>query len=236
MKAPSLTIQAYHRAVWRPERATLVVVGRVDAKTVEAYAASAFAGWTANGDARALGKPPELPDAGRTVTSIVDARLLSSVSLACRVPDEPAVADVAQALLDERLFATVREAPTAAYAPSTGVVRLPGTALLQVSAGVDPVRGGATADAFVAAIGSLGGLTDADVARALDRVRRSAVVGRVSGDDVLNAVLAPPPGPAPTPGLVRSWFASCAGHESITIVGPVKRPFAGTSLDGAKSR
>jgi zinc protease len=61
-------IRAFHERFYRPDRATLVVVGAVDAATARARLESAFGGWRAAGTAPAAARPAEPAQVqGRTI-------------------------------------------------------------------------------------------------------------------------------------------------------------------------
>ncbi|MBW3569650.1 MAG: insulinase family protein [Gemmatimonadetes bacterium] len=65
-------VQSFHASRYRPEAATLILVGDVDPATMQPMVAEAFGGWTSQGAAAALADPPQPPDIARTVVYLID--------------------------------------------------------------------------------------------------------------------------------------------------------------------
>ena len=64
-------VRAWHRAIWRPDAATFVVVGDVTRASLEAQLARAFAGWKAPSSPRPALAAPPAPAAARGVRTVV---------------------------------------------------------------------------------------------------------------------------------------------------------------------
>lgn len=64
-------LRAFYESTYRPENATLVMVGDFDVPAMQAKIEAAFSDWQGKGEARAAYQPPTLPDAPR-IGSFVD--------------------------------------------------------------------------------------------------------------------------------------------------------------------
>jgi zinc protease len=65
-------VQAFHASRYRPENATLILVGDVDPAVMQPMVAQAFGGWRATGPAVQIGTPPAAPSGGRTTVYLID--------------------------------------------------------------------------------------------------------------------------------------------------------------------
>ena len=65
-------VQAFHAGRYRPENATLILVGDVDPAQMQPVVEQAFGGWRAQGSAAALSDPPRAPEIARTVVYLID--------------------------------------------------------------------------------------------------------------------------------------------------------------------
>jgi zinc protease len=65
-------VQAFHASRYRPENATLILVGDVDPAVMQPMVAQAFGGWRATGPAVQIGTPPAAPAGGRTTVYLID--------------------------------------------------------------------------------------------------------------------------------------------------------------------
>lgn len=95
-KADAALVRSFYRAYYRPERATVIVVGNVDAKTVERLVAERFGDWrnpAADPGDPDLGKPA---DKGAVVSSFSEPGLPTVVSASWLRPYNPAVESAAE--------------------------------------------------------------------------------------------------------------------------------------------
>ncbi len=125
-------LRAYYRAHYRPERATLVVVGDFDVGEMEAKVRQRFADWRGTGEAPAPYAPPVEPSATPQVASFVDASIPEIVELQYvspyRVPLNSAADSrrgllelVAALALNNRLAALARGADTPILGGQAGI-------------------------------------------------------------------------------------------------------------------
>jgi zinc protease len=94
--APASALTAFYRAYYRPERATLIVVGDADPDQVEALIKAHFADWTPDGQPGAdpvLGPPP--PRAFETQL-VVDPKLSRAIVIGWIAPYDPSPHTVAR--------------------------------------------------------------------------------------------------------------------------------------------
>ena len=74
-------LRAFYRGYYRPERATLVIVGDIDVAAMEAKVRKAFADWRGTGEPREAYAPPVQPSATPQMASFVDASIPEVVEL-----------------------------------------------------------------------------------------------------------------------------------------------------------
>jgi len=132
-------LRAYYRGHYRPDRATLVVVGDFDVAEMEAKITQVFADWRESGEARVPYAPPVQPAATPQVATFVDASIPEVVELQYFSSYRPALntlADsrrgllevVATLALNNRLAALTRSAETPILGGQAGIQELNRTA------------------------------------------------------------------------------------------------------------
>ncbi|HEY6815309.1 MAG TPA: insulinase family protein, partial [Croceibacterium sp.] len=88
-------LRAFYRGYYRPERATLAVVGDFDVAEVEAKIRAAFGDWQATGAARESYAPPVQPQATPRIASFVDPSIPEVVELQYVSPYQPPLNTIA---------------------------------------------------------------------------------------------------------------------------------------------
>jgi zinc protease len=151
-------IKDWNRTVYRPDNATLFVVGRFDRDRAEALVRTWFEDWSNPGAApltleETPSSPPPIPE--RQII-VLNKSLVSqtSVSLACQVTpatrDNDALHEILGSVLSEMAWDALREQSGVSYGAYSYVNRLPGgTALLTSGALVQNDSAGVAAKTFL---------------------------------------------------------------------------------------
>lgn len=154
-------MQRWSADLWRPENATLYLVGQLDPAASRETIDAQFGEWKGSPVAPLpVDAPPPPPPSPSVLVGDQRNSFTARLTVACRVGQvEPAAADLAVALLNDRAWAALRTSEVASYDPSAGMVWRAGGPLLRLDART-PVghvaRGVTTALGLLEALGAEG--------------------------------------------------------------------------------
>lgn len=245
----SAAITELYRGMYRPDGATLYVVGPFDAEAVMDEVEEAFGRW--RGPVAPKDPLPELagpPDpVARGIRVIEDAGAdPATVVLACQLAPDPKGSDaprrLSRALAWDYLWRRARQASGWTYTPMASSQAVPGgTQLMELALTVRP---DAVADATALLFEVTDGLAkgnremwgDEDLARARSRQVRELESSRRSGDGILGAIEQRDRVAGSRTELgrdlvelglagraeVSAAMARCVGNESVVVAAPAK--------------
>jgi len=216
-------IDTYLAQHLRPDNATLVIAGNIDAAEAKKLAEKYWGGWKARGTAEPIAemRPPEMPDQPSRIVILDDpGRTQSQVNTSCRLNyDDPALEPsvrVLGSLLRNQTFSTLRIKEGLAYSPGAyAAVRGHNGAELGFYSLATNVGVGRTVEFFKEAVEKVeaGEVNLEEVKLHKLRNARSAGVARQSIDQMANALL----------GVLRrdaDWDLLTDGGEHIAAVDP----------------
>lgn len=233
-------VEDWIAATHRPEEATLVVVGRIEAATARTQVEARFASW--RGRARAalppLGPPPA-PPARVALGWDVAGRTQTEVGVDCQVgpvdPRAPEALEVLDALSRGTAWWALRERAAATYTPQAWTTAWEGgSAGLGLRARVAHAAAPDAARALLDLVAALGTVGDREVERARRKLALAAPLGQITAPQVLGRLVdvAAAGGEwallsrraerleAVAASQVRGLLAPCVGHEVVSLVGP----------------
>ncbi len=238
------------KQVVRPQDAVLVIVGDVEVNRAISSAMRWLGDWKSRNRAPLQARQGLVADVPASVALFENQiRTDAEVRVSCplRGPTEPALRWIGNALLQERMRATLRETWGATYAVSTWIERKSeeeGIWHVDVDVPADVV-GPSVAAARAALAGFAQGLSDETMALAkLAYARRTRYQMRDPADVTGRLLEVARDGGTPASfgtelerlqalsvADVARTFAACSGHEVVTVVGPAGPALA--SLEGA---
>ncbi len=237
---------------WEPANARLVIVGKVDIKEAEELAREFFGSWTYRGSSQpgAVSPPPAPVTQPERQVLLFDKPIAtqSKVQLSCQLAyegrkDQPTL-QVMGELLSFLAFERLREEKGLTYGAYGYPRRFWGNTTELIIASVIQNSGvgfGVKTMFDLVEETATGDLDEGMVATNKWNVARTSVTGIQSGDQMLDALLAPGPGEMESIRDYPQYLADvdkdalaaavkpCYGHEIVTIVGPVES--AKTQLD-----
>jgi len=148
-KAPVSLVRKFYEQYYRPERATLIVVGEIDPAVIETKIASLFADWTQPGKPGADPVLGSRPAAGLRAASFSDPSLRETVNINWVMDERTSLnksdylqavrRGVAFAVLNQRLAVRARDKTTPFDAAGAGIGNVSGVAeYVRVSAATNP--------------------------------------------------------------------------------------------------
>lgn len=145
--APSSLIRDFYSAYYRPERATVIVVGDIDAKAMEAKIVKLFSGWKPSGSAGTEIAPAEITRRGAEAALYTETGVSPSLSLTWVLKTEPDTVArerddlgrlLALSILTDRLNALASGGRPTFVAARSNFAPLDGTTIWSVSAAIRP--------------------------------------------------------------------------------------------------
>ncbi len=224
--------------VYRPDNATLIVVGRVNPDEVLSYARTRFASWKQPKKPIPAAPPlsPATAAAARSVQVFDATGALATVEVACQVkPFNDEVGHVLRGTVEQLAWTSLREGSGLTYTPAVRLIHAPGAPdVLSVRATVAPAQAGQAARAVLESFASLQRAAPADLVAAV-KVHRAATLPLAwhTGDDVVDRLVEGYDAGGlvavfgrrdrlekVAPADLQTTLAQCVGHEIVTVVGP----------------
>ena len=228
--APVSLIRDFYNAYYRPERSTVIVVGDIDAKAMEAKIVKVFSDWKPSGPAGAEPAPADVNRRGAEAALYAEAGVAPSLSLTWVLKTEPdSVARerndltrlLALSILSDRLN-TLASGPQSPFvAARSNFAPLDGATTWSVAAAIRPQAWHAALDGAVRELRRMTefGVTADEFARAKDRLHalfqqaaataatdsNNANAAQIASDVAINDVFV---GPADTLALIDQAFNS----------------------------
>ncbi len=240
-------VRDWNRTVYRPDNGTLWIVGRMDRDQAKTLAETYFGDWTNPGEAPYT--LPDLPEAPAPIAErqviVLDKQLVSqtSVSLGCQI--EPGTAEneevqsVLASVLSEMAWDALRERSGVSYGAYSYVARLSGgTRILTSGVLVQNDSAGIGAQTFYDQIARVqsGDFPQDLIPLMKVSLARNAVLGQQTTGQMASRLQRPYGNDwgfdwisgypdrlaAVTLEDVQGQLERCAGHEVITLLGPVE--------------
>ena len=236
-------LQAWHNRIYRPENATLVLVGKVDPAQAEAYINTYFADWKSKSEDAPIPAPPGVSTLPERQIIVFDSEndTQTQVTLYCPLTpasfDTLATGQVLGGTLSELAWVALRETSGVSYGASAAARSMPGGANYLTMSSL--VQNNAVALATTTFLDIAGKATQGNIDPDLVTVTKAQIArgytlgqqtsrGMMSrflsplsmGSDWMSLVTYPSSLAAITVEDLKSLASPCAGHEIVSLKGP----------------